>query len=124
MGEGRGLEQGGEGAGGRERRGRVGFGRDRCEPVAHNPPPSTTNNPNNPYPTNTNYYYPPPPFNLYYHPMMYDPANVMYPPPAHSTPLDYASVPYHHVQIERSNSNEEGGDIIEDVREENTIVDK
>lgn len=67
---------------------RVGFGKDRCEPVPRDNPP-------NPAVSGAAYYYPPPPYNpLYFHPMMYDPTNVIYhsQPPA---PGDYPPVPYH-----------------------------
>lgn len=68
---------------------RVGFGRDRCEPVTPQHPQHSAYQ---------NYYYPPPPFNLYYHPMMYDPSNGIYPPPSQAVPavsMDCPPVPYH-----------------------------
>ena len=96
---------------------RVGFGRDRCEPETpqvHIPVPA--NNTNNTY-TNASYYYPPPPYNLYYHPMMYDPASVMYPPPpAPPSSLEYAPVPYHVQSADTVN--------IEEKNEEENIIDK
>lgn len=66
---------------------RVGFGRDRCEPQSRDHSQ-----------VNPAYYYPAPPpqYNpLYFHPMMYDPANIIYHPQPLPINMDYPPVPYH-----------------------------
>lgn len=97
---------------------RVGFGRDRCEPVTT----VTPQHPQQQHPAYQNYYYPPPPFNLYYHPMMYDPASGIYPPQAvPSVAMDFPPLPYH-VSVEAKEEEEEEEE--ENTSSTSTNVDK
>ena len=90
---------------------RVGFGKDRCEPSVNS---NIANNASfyNPAPVPAPVYtpygylpnYPPPPF--YFHPMMYDPANLYQANPA-IVPSDYPPVPYHVQSTDEFNSNQQ-----------------